>query len=167
MNKENLLRRADEFEDLAHCFLEHARHLREHSSTAGQQPISWPENTGNLGATAEAMLAARKQRLRHLEGALLGEPAWDMLLFIFQAVSPGFGLTVGQICQSSGTFPSAARRWLAVLVDQALVEIREDGESDLLKSVQLTEIGRMKVTKILISQQDEFLQRGWSASGMA
>lgn len=161
MTKDELLQQADEFEELARSLLEHAHHLRSHSLTAERKGIFWPENAGDLSVVAESLLAARTQRLRHLDRSLLGEPAWDMMLFLFQSLKSGGCVTVDETCRSTGTFLSTARRWLTVLIDQGLVKTRDDDLADSLKPVQLTELGEIRMTTILVGVQDEFLQRGY------
>ncbi|KPF61806.1 hypothetical protein IP79_14685 [Porphyrobacter sp. AAP60] len=109
---------------------------------------------------AEALLAAQEHRLRHLDGNLFGEPAWHMLLFLFQALKSRGCVTADQVCRSSGAFQSTARRWLAVLIEQGLIETCSDAQSDGLTPVRLTELGEIRVTKILLGMQGEFLQYG-------
>jgi hypothetical protein len=114
--------------------------------------------------TAELLLAARRQRLQHLDRDLFSEPAWDMLLFMVWALNSGSRVTVGEVCRSSGTFVSTARRWLAILVDQGLVEINDGEASDELKPVQLTEIGEVRMTRVLVGVKVESLLSGSSPS---
>ena len=149
MTKEDLLHRADEFEKLGQSLLEHARFLRSETPDPEHRRLFWPENTDELSTVAAAMLAARTQRLRHIDPKLFGEPAWDMLLFLFLAYASGRSVTVGEACESCGAYPSIAHRWLTVLVKEGLVEIREDGESDLLKLVQLTKFGEVRMVSVL------------------
>ena len=157
------LNRARELENLAHVLLEQAQRLRAEATVAGQPPVAWPRNVGNLGTTAEALLASRRQRQRYLDSALLGEPAWDMLLFLFAAFDAGAEATVGQVCQASGTFASTARRWLALLDDMALVTIGENPHSGRRDAVRLTDIGQIKMTKTLLGLLDD----GIAPDGMA
>lgn len=160
MTNDQLLHRADEFEELGRTLLEHARLLRNQSSRSEPKRIFRPETTSNLILFAEALLAAQDHRHRHLDGHLFGEPAWHMLLFLFQAFKSGGCVTADQVCRSSGAFQSTARRWLAVLIDQGLVEICNDTQSDELTPIRLTELGEIRVTKILLGMQGEFLQHG-------
>ncbi|MGY6550350.1 MAG: hypothetical protein ACXIT4_00455 [Erythrobacter sp.] len=160
MTKDELLHRADEFEELGRTLLEHARLLRNQSSRSKPKQIFRPETTSNLILFAEALLSAHDHRLRHLDGNLFGEPAWHMLLFLFHAVKSGGCVTADQVCRSSGTFQSTARRWLTVLIGQGLLEICNDAQSDELTPIRLTELGEIRVTKILLGIQAEFLQHG-------
>lgn len=160
MTKDELVQRADRFEELGYSLLEHAHLLRNQSSRAELRQIFLHDIKSNILVFTEALLAARKHRLRHLDGNLLGEPAWDMLLFLFQAFKSGGCVTADQVCRSSGAFQSTARRWLAVLIDQGLVEICNDAQSDELTPFRLTELGEIRVTKILLGMQGEFLQHG-------
>jgi hypothetical protein len=167
MTEEKVKLLADEYEELAHGLVEHARYLRSHASETGHKRLFWPECTGGLGQSAEMLFEIRRQRLRHLDGSILGEPTWDMLLILFMAFKAGTCVTVGQVCQSSGTFPSTARRWLAALAGQSLIDVDDSGECDQSKPVQLSELGEIRMTKILLDLQDECLKRGWSGPGTA
>ena len=160
MTRDELLRRANEFEKLGRSLQEHARSLRSLSPTVEQKRLFWPESANDLELVAEALLAARIQRLHYLDESLFGEPAWDMLLILFRAFKSGDRVTVGEVCQSSGTFMLTARRWLGILIDLGLVQIDDDVGNDELSSSQLTELGEMRMTSILVGVQDEFLQRG-------
>lgn len=160
MTKNELLQRADEFEELGRTLLEHARLLRNQSSRSEPKRIFRPKTTSNLILFAEALLAAQDHRLRYLNRHLFGEPAWYMLLFLFQAFKPGGCVTADQVCRSSGAFQSTARRWLAVLIDQGLVEICNDAPSNELTPIRLTEFGEIRVTKTLLGMQGEFLRHG-------
>lgn len=163
MTSHELLHRADEFEEIGRTFLEHARLLRNQSSKAEPNRIFRPETTSNLTMFAEALLAAQDHRPRHLDGNLFGDPAWNMLLFLFQAFKSGGGVTADQVCRSSGAFPSTACRWLNVLIGQGLVEICNDANGDALTPIRLTELGGIRVTKLLLAMQGEFLKNGRSA----
>lgn len=158
MTKDECLHLADELEELGRTLLEHAHLLRERSSKIVSARLFLQDVTSNLLVFTEALRAAREHRLRHLDGNLFGEPAWDMLLFLFHAFKTGRSVTVGQVCQSSGALPSTARRWLAVLIDQGLVELRNDAQVDTLRTIRFTELGELRVTKVLVDMQGEFLQ---------
>lgn len=160
MTNAELLHRADEFEELGRTLLEHAHLLRNQSSRSEPKQIFRPDTTSNLILFAEALLAAQDHKLRYLDGNLFGEPAWHMLLFLVQAFKSGDCVTADQVCRSSGEFQSTARRWLAVLTNQGLVENCNDAQSDELTSIRLTELGEIRVTKILLGMQGEFLQHG-------
>ena len=160
MSNDELIQRADEFEELGRTLLDHARLLRNQSSRSEPKRIFRPDTISKLILLAEALLAAQDHRLRHLDRNLFGEPAWHMLLFLFQALKSGGCVTADQVCRSSGAFQSTARRWLAVLIDQGLVEICNDAQSDELTPIRLTEFGEIRVTKTLLGMQGEFLQHG-------
>ena len=78
-----------EFEKLGRSLQEHARSLRSLSPTVEQKRLFWPESANDLELVAEALLAARIQRLHYLDESLFGEPAWDMLLILFRAFKSG------------------------------------------------------------------------------
>lgn len=166
MNKEQAALLAEEFEGLAHGLLEHARYLRGQDPEADHQRLFWSSSTISSGLTAESLLEARERRLRHLDSSILGEPTWDMLLILFKAFKAEACVTIDQVCQSSGTFPSTARRWLAVLEHQGLVDIGAVGEADHDRPIQLSELGKVRMAKVLLDMQDQWLRRGWSFPGM-
>ena len=157
MNSNELLRRAGELEELARGMLDHARRLRSESSSLDLKHMHLPERAGCLDVIADALIAARRQRLHHFDGTLFNEPAWDMLLFLYRTSKSGSCATVDQVCRSSGAYGSTARRWLAILVDQGLVVIRDNETCDLLRPAQLTEIGEITMTNALVEFRDTFL----------
>lgn len=165
MTKDELLLRAARIEELGCSLLEHAQLLRQQSSKTESTQVFLHDITSNLLVFTEALLAAREHRLSHRDGNLFGEPAWDMLLFLFRAFKLGRVVTADQVCRSSGAFPSTTRRWLAVLIDHGLVESCNDAQVDTLTPIRLSELGEIQVTKVLVGMQGEFLQHGWSGLG--
>lgn len=165
MTKNELLRRAEELEELGRSLIEHASLLRNQCLNISPGPVARQNIGDNLLVFTEVLLAAREHKLRHLDGKLFGEPAWEMLLFLFHAYKSGGCVTADQVCRSSGTFQATAQRWLTVLVDQELVETSNNAQSDAPASIRLTESGELRMTKVLMGMQREFLQHGWSAIG--
>jgi hypothetical protein len=166
VTRDDLLHRADKFEELGKSLIDQAKIIRKRSSEPDPNQALWCDIGTSISTITEVLLAERKHRLRHQDALLLGGPGWDMLLFLFKATSSGDLVTADQVCRSSGTFPCTARRWLAVLVDEGLVEIGNDARSDETAPIRLTGLGQVRVTEALIGMQGEFLKHGWQAFGI-
>lgn len=150
MTTTELQLRAEEAEELAQCLLDFARNLRNRPSKSETPRIFWPDSQPALSQAITNILALRRRRPEQLEAALFGEPAWDMLLVLFKASLDRTELTIEEVCKSSGTYESTARRWMAVLVDQHMAELDCEERDDRLKTVRLTEQGSIRMTKILL-----------------
>ena len=90
---------------------------------------------------AESILRVRRARERLLGRAVIGEPAFDLLLSLYlQSGQKGTSLT--SIAKPAGIPYSSAMRWTRYLADKGLVE-RTDSRSDRRAiCVQLTPSGR-------------------------
>jgi DNA-binding MarR family transcriptional regulator len=90
---------------------------------------------------AESILRVRRSRERLLGRAVIGEPAFDLLLCLYvQSGQKGTSLT--SIARPAGIAYSSAMRWIRYLEDKGLVE-RTDSRSDRRAiTVQLTPRGR-------------------------
>lgn len=64
----------------------------------------------------------RRQRRRYLSADLFGEPAWDLLLDLFQARLEDKMITVTSACIAADVPLTTALRWIGVLEQQGLVE---------------------------------------------
>ena len=72
---------------------------------------------------ARLMLAARRARRPFIDADLLGEPAWDTLLFLYIAYREGRTVeieTAMAACQTTTT--TVARRWIGILIHKGLIE---------------------------------------------
>lgn len=83
----------------------------------------------------------RRQRRRHFSAELFGEPAWDILLDLFQARIEGKMITVTSACIAADVPLTTALRWLGVLEQQGLVERNRNVKDHRSIWVRLTDSG--------------------------
>ena len=74
-----------------------------------------------LLASAEAEYTARQKRRSLFNQALLGEPAWDILLDLFIQTARCRRVSVKSACQDSGVPVTTALRWLAKLESNRMI----------------------------------------------
>jgi PAS domain S-box-containing protein len=101
-----------------------------------------------LLARAQYILRARRSRERLMGRAIIGEPAFDLLLCLY--VRSGQRETsLTSLAKPAGIPYSSAVRWIAYLVDKGFVA-RSESESDRrATSVQLTAAGRAVMDELL------------------
>lgn len=71
---------------------------------------------------AEAEYNGRRKREAFFSQALLGEPAWDMLLDLFIQEAHRKRVSVSSVCRAAGVPQTTASRWLSVLETDGMVE---------------------------------------------
>ncbi|MES2137033.1 MAG: MarR family winged helix-turn-helix transcriptional regulator [Pseudomonadota bacterium] len=91
------------------------------SPDRGHQPPSdiAPEQFVKL---ARASLALRKRRTGYFHRAMLGEPAYDMLLALYDPQTDETPVTATRLAEIAGVAPSSALRWIEYLVAKQLVD---------------------------------------------
>lgn len=83
-----------------------------------------------LIAAVEAEYDARRMRDMAFDDALFGEPAWDMLLYLYAAQLKGDLVATTSLARASAVPPTTALRWMAQLERIGLIErcaIKRDG----------------------------------------
>lgn len=76
--------------------------------------------------TVRLHIKARRLRERYFDGALFAEPAWDMLLDLFEQELRGHRVAVSSACVAAAVPQSTALRWIKVLVEKGLFIRRDD-----------------------------------------
>ncbi|MGA1797339.1 hypothetical protein VH567_00990 [Sphingomonas sp. 4RDLI-65] len=71
---------------------------------------------------ARLMLAARRARRPFIDADLLGEPAWDILLFLYIAYREGRTVEIETAMAAAQTATTVAGRWIGILVHKGLIE---------------------------------------------
>lgn len=74
-----------------------------------------------LRKRARAILKVRRARLGFFADAMIGEPAFDILLVMYAAGTAGQPFSLNLVAGSLGLTASQAQRWLAYLHEQGLV----------------------------------------------
>jgi DNA-binding MarR family transcriptional regulator len=82
-----------------------------------------------LQAIARKLFLHRRERLKKLNPAMFGEPAWDMLLALYFTEDAGPRQTVGQLIKMSNAPATSALRWVHYLEKEHLV-VREAHPND-------------------------------------
>jgi DNA-binding MarR family transcriptional regulator len=77
-----------------------------------------------LQAIARRVFLNRRERLKRLNPAMFGEPAWDMLLALYFTEDAGPRQTVGRLIKMSNAPATSALRWVHYLEKEQLV-VRE------------------------------------------
>lgn len=93
-------------------------------------------NGATLRQAAQKILAIRKRRSSFLPREILGEPAWEILLWLYTARDAA-GHTAQQLEANAGAPASTTRRWLRYLEQEGLIT-RGVGDRRAGDQVQLT-----------------------------
>lgn len=104
-------------------------------------------NGETLRQAAQKILTIRKLRSLLLPREILGEPAWEILLWLYTARDAS-GHTAQQLEANSGAPASTTRRWLRYLEQEGLIT-RGVGDHRALDQVQLTAKARHALDVVL------------------
>lgn len=89
------------------------------SGATGEGPRAEKEPVS--GETVDRLIRIRQSRADYMPTALIGEPAWDITLFLLQAELAGKRVPVSSVGQLSGLPERVASRWLEAMVQHGLV----------------------------------------------
>lgn len=94
-----------------------------------------------LANVARLALKLRAGRARWLPAAILGEPAWDMLLDLFVSHVDGFPVPTTSLSVAAGVPPTTGLRWIAQLEAAGIVTRAQSPEDRRVNEVRLTDEG--------------------------
>ena len=97
-----------------------------------------------------AHIACRKHRARHFGSAVVGEPAWDMLLELFVSRAQGKRLSTSSLCLASGVPQSTALRVISLLQADGLLQRQQAPDDRRLTVVSITPHGYRKVRAYIV-----------------
>jgi DNA-binding MarR family transcriptional regulator len=100
-------------------------------------------------ALAHAMCRARLRRTAYVSRAMLGEPAWDMLLVLYINDFDGPRLSVGRLATLSGAPMTTALRWLDYLAKERLISRQPHPTDRRSELVELTDRARSALNQYL------------------
>ncbi len=103
--------------------------------------LTQPAHELRLAKLAKLLYDARIKRRKFLDGDLLAEPAWDILLDLYIAHVEGRSLRTSSVCVASNTPPTTALRWIGVLEGQGLIEREDSRDDQRARNVGLTPAG--------------------------
>ena len=98
-----------------------------------------PPRRADLLNCAGRLLRIRAARRNHMPAGMFGEPAWDVVLRLFQLDGSEW-LSVPELATSSGASTETMLRWLTFLEARDFVRFSEDGGGD--EFVRLSRQGR-------------------------
>lgn len=78
------------------------------------------------GEQVRAVIRARRLRARFFDAELFADPAWDMLLDLFQAEIAQHRVPVSSLCIAASVPPTTALRWIKTMTDAGLFHRRAD-----------------------------------------
>ena len=107
-------------------------------------PPDNPQGAGQqsgTGTTAARILKLRTRRSQIFGKGIFGEPAWDMLLQLYDAQLEGRTEYVAGLCSGSGVPPSTVLRWIHCLLERGWIERTLDGRDQHRLIVSLTPKG--------------------------
>lgn len=98
------------------------------AATTVEIPVDQPSG-GEAVVTGEqvrAVIRARRLRARFFDAELFADPAWDMLLDLFQAEIAQHRVPVSSLCIAAAVPPTTALRWIKTMTDTGLFRRRAD-----------------------------------------
>jgi DNA-binding MarR family transcriptional regulator len=98
---------------------------------------------------AEAEYNGRRKRQALINNALLGEPAWDVLLNLYIQEMHRRYVTVAGACKASGVSKPTALRWLSMLEVDGLIERVPCADDRRKRHVRLTDKARLALIQWL------------------
>jgi DNA-binding MarR family transcriptional regulator len=101
-----------------------------------------------LLARAQSILRVRRSRERLLGRAMIGEPAFDLLLCLYVRTGQQ-DTSLTSLAKPAGIPYSSAMRWIAYLADKGLVTRSESNTDRRATSVHLTPSGRAVMDEIV------------------
>jgi predicted transcriptional regulator len=124
-----------------------ARQLEAEAAPAPSLAQPGPARSGKLTDKAALLERTsqdyinRRQRRRYFSAELFGEPAWDLLLDLFQVRLEDKMITVTSACIAADVPLTTALRWLGMLEQQGLVERSRNVSDHRSIWVRLTDNG--------------------------
>lgn len=97
--------------------------------TAGEIPLAKHNDALNAHSeltVIQKTISARRARNKNFPRGLFGEPAWDMMLELFESGLCQRRTTVSSLCKASQVPPTTALRWIKTLTDKDIFVRRAD-----------------------------------------
>ena len=120
------------------------RHLQEELARFAMPPEKYesaPQQSVRRSTTAARILKLRTRRNEIFGKGIFGEPAWDMLLQLYDAQLEGRTEYVTGLCAGPGVPPSTVLRWVRCLLEQEWIERKLDPRDQHRVAVSLTSKG--------------------------
>ena len=98
---------------------------------------------------ARSEVGRRRRRLRYFAASMFGEPAWDILLTLYISDTSESRNTISRLAETSGAPMTTVLRWVDYLEQSRLVARRPSPTDRRVVFVELTALGRDKLTAYL------------------
>ncbi|HEY6964926.1 MAG TPA: hypothetical protein VI407_06890 [Erythrobacter sp.] len=121
------------------------------TATAAALPASTP-------GLIEALIAARRLRTKYFDQDLFFDPAWSILIDLYQAELQGKQLCVSAVCYGSGVAETTALRYIGVLEQRGLIARVADPKDKRRAFLKLTQPARDKLARYFGE-----VRRNWAA----
>lgn len=122
------------------------RRVLSHLDGHGDPLSEPPADAGRLREIAARMLDLRRSRMEFLNRAMLGEPAYEMLLRVYVSSEP---LTAARLADLTGVPHSSALRWIDYLVSKELVTRNRHPKDRRATVIDLTLKGKETLDALL------------------
>jgi len=96
------------------------------ASGVNDQPAAATDEDRDHRSEVLRIMKSREARGKHFPADWFSNPAWDLLLFLYEARLSGTNVTVGDVGNGTGTRPTTTIRWLEILESEALLDRRRD-----------------------------------------
>jgi DNA-binding MarR family transcriptional regulator len=107
---------------------------------------------------ARMVFTLRHQRIDFLHQAMLGEPAFDMLLSIYTTADEDGGLTLARLCELSRVPQSSGLRWADYLCSKKLIARKPHPTDKRASFVFLTEEGRTTLNALFTTIRGRLME---------
>jgi DNA-binding MarR family transcriptional regulator len=107
---------------------------------------------------ARLVFTLRHQRIDFLHRAMLGEPAFDMLLSLYTAAEEDDGLTLARLCELSRVPQSSGLRWIDYLCSKKLIARKPHPTDKRASLVHLTEEGRTTLNALFTAIRGRLME---------
>lgn len=126
----------------------------------GKEPMASP-NPGSIEALmyqregldhramVEGIIRVREARARFMPENWFSDPAWDILLHLYQAYLDGLERTVGDLGSFASTAPATTNRWLDVLSERGWIHRRRCDRDQRRVFISLNEVGAEQMHECL------------------
>ena len=84
-----------------------------------------PDSLKRAGLVRD-ILRSRSRRGEHFGASLFSDPAWDLLLVLYQMELEQRRISIGGLCQSAGVAGTTGLRWIDILDGKRLIERHAD-----------------------------------------
>lgn len=92
-------------------------------------------------SSVATIIRGRQARAKFMPESWFSDPAWDILLRLYEAYLDGLERTVGDLGSFASTSPATTNRWLDVLVSRGWINRRRCDRDQRRVFVSLTESG--------------------------